>query len=90
MKSKKKKKKNESKLAVKKGSMSKKVVAKKRTPLTKKERIALLQSQPQDSRSSGSESSMSSVDGMRGINAGVIPRTPDKDKVSLPDTLVFD
>ena len=67
-----------SKLAGKSGSMSKQTVARKvNVDLSKKEQLALLQSQPQDAISDEDDSSLSSMDGMRG---GMIPRTPDKDK----------
>jgi len=76
-------------LSVKSGNMSKQIVAsdKNEMNLSKKEQRMLMQSQPQDTMSDDNESSMSSIDGMRGMKVGGIPRTPDKNKksVELPE-----
>merc|ERR1712228_384941 len=88
-------------LSVKSGNMSKQTVAtdknKNAMPLSKKEELMLMQSQPQGSMSDDDDSSMSSIDGIRGMKVGGIPRTPDKNKqskakmiVDLPATLPED
>jgi len=83
-------------LSVKSGNLSKKIVAKDKKKksdddmkLTTKEKMDLLQSQPQDGMSDGDsdDSSMSSVDGLREMS----PLKDDKNKnVKLQSTLPED